>query len=623
MKPCSSGSFAIARRARVVLALAGTVWLGCSMAEGSADVHSLATADRQFVGDDGHAVGPAGERELPDRWSMRQRRDFAAARYATRFQLDTVPEVPWSVYLARADTNAMVSVNGVSLGGVGRLEPPLSRMRFYPMLRDIPPEVLRRGVNEIAIALYVEPTSGGSLSKIEVGPKSILAGRHAVRHFLQITWLQISGFCAAILIVVVAAVYGGRGRGTSYRWFQVSVGLWILFLSENWIIDAPIAPQYWEAATNGAFYLAIWAILLGFHRALEGPRPRIELGILIGIVLAIASLALAPAHWVWLLRAAFGVGICLVAVYSVKFLKGTEVGQEWVLNRHQLAGGVVGILAGVHDIASGPYGWPLSGYWLVQHAGSFAVFFFLGGIVRHLVMSVRESSLLGRDLGARVADHEAELAGRFARIRAMESARMLDKERARLTRGLHEGVGSVLMSTIASVEARDPEPRGAPAVVADRIRDALDDLRLVIDSLRPDEALLDMLARLRSRLAARFDRRGIQIAWRVNDIPMLRGFEPEHALVLLRILQDAFRATERAGGVRVVTVRTGSEERNRREGIYVEIEDDGGTAGTPSEVTAMRERATTIGGEITIAHEDPATRTRLWLPVDLPEVSRA
>jgi signal transduction histidine kinase len=589
------------------------------------------SATRSFVSHDTpHETPPEtqGEEEptspttLPDTWSYREREHYRSARYRTEFDLEAVPSMPFSVYIARADTNASVWLNGEPLGGAGRFSKPSSRLRHMPLLLSVEPSLLRRGINHVEVQLFVEPTSAGTLSRIELGPTPHLARKHALRYFLQITWIQIAACLAGVLIVVVTTVYGPRGRGTSYRWFQLSVALWIVYASEIWIVDAPIPAQYWEAVANGAQYLSIWAIMLGFHRALEGPRRRIEAGVLVVIACTIALLAVVPPHLLWLARAAIGVGICALAGYTVEFVRGSKAAQEWVLEKHHVAAGALGVVAGFHDIASAPFGWPISGYWLVQHAGALAILFTLAAIFRHLIASIRATSSLGRDLEVRFDTAERILAERFARIRTIENAYMIEAERARLTRGLHEGVGSVLMSTIAGVEAEHPSASPGASVVADRIRDALDDLRLVIDSLRPEESLLDMLARLRSRLAARFERRGIAVAWQVDDVPAMRGFEAEHALVLLRILQDAFRGSERVAGVRTVTVRTGSESRDDRAGIYVEIEDDGRETIARPEHAAMRDRAAALGGVVSVSRETAATRTRLWLPVDLPEVSR-
>lgn len=619
MKRCNSVSCAITRLG--VAAALALALVACAGSGPDATTLQIEQADRSF------GLGPSGSaaeaRSLPDTWSYLDRKHHRSARYVARFEVAELPAEPWSVYLARADMNAEVFVNGVSLGAIGNLEAPISRMRHYPILRPVPADVLRVGENELEVQLHVEPTSGGALSTIEVGPTRVLEPRAELRHFFQITWLQITVFAAILLIVVVATVYGPRGQANAYRWFQFSVALWIVYACEIWIRDAPYAPQLWEATANGAQYLSIWAIMLGFHRALDGPRPVIERRVLFVLLGAIALLAFLPAHFVWLARAAIGIVLCVIASYMVEFVKGSTARQEWVLKKHHVLGGIFGVVAGIHDIASAPFGWPFSGYWLAQHTGALAIFLTLAAILNHLIVSIRETDSLGRDLESRVAAHERELADRFARIRGIEATQLLETERARLTRGLHEGVGSVLMSTIASVEAESRERPRARSEVAGRIRDALDDLRLVIDSLRPEEALLDILARLRSRLSARYERRAIEIEWRVDDVPPLRGLEAEHALVLLRILQDAFRRVERIPGVRTVTVRTGCEDRAAMAGLYVDIEDDGNDTGPLREPPAMHERARAIGGAVSVERMQRQTRIRLWLPLELPEVSRA
>lgn len=617
MKHCSSDSFAIASLAGrwwwVALAAVAWVVCGCDPRPHDSRVISLEHAERTFV-QEGEAA-TAEERSLPDAWSCAERAHYAAARYGADFSLAEAPAEPWAVYLPRVDMNAAIAINGTPIGSLGRLEPPISRMRHRPLLYEIPTSLLHAGKNRIEVLLAVEATSAGSLSRIEIGPKRRLTPIRAVKHFFQISLIQIAVFAAVVLILVVATVYGPRGRGSSYRWFQVSIACWIVYASEVWWIDPPSSARTVEAIANGAQYLSIWCIMLGFHRALEGPRRRIELGVLAGITLAIACLLLIPAHLVWPARAVLGVAICGVAGYMVQFVRGASAAQDWVLKKHHAAGGLFGLAAGVHDIASAPFGVPYAGTWLTPHAGAVAIFLTLAAILRHLVVSIRESNALGHDLEERVALREHELALYYERLRAYERRQLLEAERKRLTHGLHSGVGSVLVSTIAGVESRS-EPI---SLVADRIRDALDDLRLVIDSLRPEESLIDILARLRSRLMARFERHGIEVAWQVEDIPPLRGFGAEHALYLLRILQDVLRAAERRPGVGVVTVRTGRQTLAACEGIFVEIEDDCEIAEPRIDASEMRERLEAIGANLSLDAGATGTRVRIWLPVDLDD----
>jgi signal transduction histidine kinase len=137
----------------------------------------------------------------------------------------------------------------------------------------------------------------------------------------------------------------------------------------------------------------------------------------------------------------------------------------------------------------------------------------------------------------RLHDREAELAATYERLRESERQQMLIGERQRLMRDMHDGVGSSLIGALAVVERGEVDARET----AQLLRDCLDDLKLAIDSLEPvDTDLLLLLATARYRLEPRFEQAGVRLAWTVEDLPPLPKITPEHALHILRIVQEVF-----------------------------------------------------------------------------------
>lgn len=83
-------------------------------------------------------------------------------------------------------------------------------------------------------------------------------------------------------------------------------------------------------------------------------------------------------------------------------------------------------------------------------------------------------------------------------------------------RDMHDGVGSTLVSTLALVERGN----STPEVVASTLREAVDELKLTIDSLDDsDHDLVTLLATLRYRLTPRLERAGLTVDWRVEEVP--------------------------------------------------------------------------------------------------------
>jgi signal transduction histidine kinase len=118
----------------------------------------------------------------------------------------------------------------------------------------------------------------------------------------------------------------------------------------------------------------------------------------------------------------------------------------------------------------------------------------------------------------------------------LERAQVLADERQRLMRDMHDGLGSTLTASLAMLEQGNTSMGELKQV----LRESVDDLRSVIDSLEPvDGELVTLLATLRFRLGRRLELAGIQLEWEMHDVPRLEWLGPPHALQVMRIVQEA------------------------------------------------------------------------------------
>jgi signal transduction histidine kinase len=222
-----------------------------------------------------------------------------------------------------------------------------------------------------------------------------------------------------------------------------------------------------------------------------------------------------------------------------------------------------------------------------------------------------------RFLHQRLLEQEARLLKRHEELAVVEREKVLLSERQRLMQDMHDGLGSALLSAMIAVEHGNMDRIS----IVEILRECVDDLRLVIDSLEPvGHDLMALLATMRYRLGKRLQASGLLLEWDVQDLPMLDWLEPPDALHVLRMMQEALNNVlkhARAGRVRIVT---------RHLGRYVEIrvEDDG--RGFDAEsiqrgrgLKSQQRRAESLGGAITI-ETTPGQGTRLCLL--LPVVRR-
>jgi signal transduction histidine kinase len=236
----------------------------------------------------------------------------------------------------------------------------------------------------------------------------------------------------------------------------------------------------------------------------------------------------------------------------------------------------------------------------------FGVVCWYGVRVQSAIHESMRQSLLAREL-AKVLQQQQQ------KLMAVERERTLLLERQRLMRDMHDGLGSTLASSLAAAE------RGliAPAEVAELLRDCVDDLRAVIDSLEPIEHdLVALLAMLRFRLGRRLDAAGMALDWRMGDLPPLDWLGASEALQVMRIVQEALaNAVKHAQATRVrveADVCDGA--------VQVDISDDGCGFDPAARhegrgLRLLLQRAQLLGGHIAVTSQvGKGTRITLRLP---------
>ena len=197
----------------------------------------------------------------------------------------------------------------------------------------------------------------------------------------------------------------------------------------------------------------------------------------------------------------------------------------------------------------------------------------------------------------------------------MEKQKLLLVERERLAQEMHDGLGGQIVSILSMVE----RGRAARSEVAEAIRRAIDDIRIVIDSLDPTTTDLPAsLGKLRARLEPLLRRNGIDLAWNVDDHLVPDVLAPEGVLHLLRIIQEAVTNTLRHASASnaYLSIQPGDGE---RQFLHLSIRDDG--RGLPTNRTTggrgiknMKSRAEELGAEFRIENTGSGTQVDLTIP---------
>ncbi|OGA98911.1 MAG: hypothetical protein A3E79_01810 [Burkholderiales bacterium RIFCSPHIGHO2_12_FULL_61_11] len=191
-------------------------------------------------------------------------------------------------------------------------------------------------------------------------------------------------------------------------------------------------------------------------------------------------------------------------------------------------------------------------------------------------------------------------------------------ERRRIAQDLHDGVGSQLVSLLATLDTHAPQQQA----LALALEQCLMDLKIMVDTIdTSDGSVVDALGRLRYRVQHSLDKLGIRMIWKVEVDGPLQALRGERALQVLRITQECLSNIMRHAQASVVEVvcRYVPESQS----MLLEVRDNGkGMASredgrpTGKGLAGMRLRAGKLGGQLQIdTKAGVGTRMRLVVPL--------
>jgi signal transduction histidine kinase len=586
------------------------------------NVHTAHEATRLLVED---VSPPPADREgwehvpLPDYWGPSLRRRSVQGWYRITVSLDGAPSTLWAVYLPRVGQTADVWVNGILVGG-GDTADPLPRDWVSPHLHTIAHELLHVGANDVVVRVRTHIGAPGYLRSISVGPDAPLRRVYDRALWWQVGLTQViaaTTFAVGLLILLVSL---RESEVLASRWLAIGLVVWSWGSADVFVRHIPIPTRLWEWTVGIAPMWAVVCFSIGFHRVLALDRPRHDAALVaLASLVSIGILVVSPVYG-FAGTVTAGVLAVGLAGYVVALLARVPPRGDVQFRRRFLVPAAVGIFFGLHDVVAIATRHPLFGVFLSPYIPAVALLTSGWVLLVRLVDAHEETIVLNRDLEARVEEKHRELERNYARLAMLERDRAVAEERARLMRDVHDGVGGQLVSTLALVEAG----KTGTDDVAESIRGALEDLRLVIDSLEPTEDdLISVLASVRSRLEPRLARHGLRFAWQVTDLPAVQGFGPEMALQAMRIVQEAVTNVVKHAQARTVTVRTGeSPGDDARPGVFIEVHDDGGGIAPDAPrgrgLANMARRASGLGGSVHVRSDRTGTAVRLWIPCERP-----
>ncbi len=470
---------------------------------------------------------------------------------------------------------------------------------------------------EIEVVIAVPVMQGGyySVSSVWLGAREDLEARHDRRWVLQIGVPQATGLTLVTLGLFALVLWLKRREDPAYLLFSLATVAWLV-RNLHYHLDLPRtrgALEWFWWLTHASMS---WVMLLTFLFALRFARQRFarfERGMALFVL--VSSLASMPL-WGRGFDALVLLHICnaVVGLAGTAFVASVAWRQGTRELRVMALALVVGVALGVHDLGL------LAGWWWPEHvylmpfATLVILASFLYAVQHRYIEALRGVERANEDLAQRLDQQSVELSAQHDKLREVERQQALLLERQRIMQDMHDGLGSSLLSAMVAVEQGTMPQEQVVGV----LRECVDDLRLVIDSLEPvGHDLVSLLATMRYRLGKRLQLGGLKLEWDVHDLPPLEWLEPPDALHVLRLMQEAL--TNALKHARATRVRVVTRDLGRRVEIRVEDDGDGFDIEAISQGRGLRglqRRAKVLGGLLRVdSSPGHGTVVTLRLPV--------
>lgn len=463
--------------------------------------------------------------------------------------------------------------------------------------------------------------SGGGISSVWVEDGDSLNWRYRIRYLLQVG-LPYAGSTAFLAIGIFSFfVWCWLRRESSYLlFFFISVASFIrtlhYYVGEN---KLPISEEWFTWLTINALFWMVVVTHLFLNHLHHRPQRWLN-AIVYASALGVGILTL-PALSGVLNAYALAPLTYLIVIVVGSMVAGGGVYQSWRVRSRDgliLSGwAVLGMLLGCHDWALQNNFLSIEDIYLGPYSNIGAFLICMHIMFRRYLHANESVQKTNESLTFRLQEREDELKMSHQRLREIEHRQILSRERQRLMQDMHDGMGSSLLVALLSAEKGELDA----SMLADVLKNCIDDLKLTIDSMEPVEAdLLLLLATLRFRLTPRLESAGIALRWDIENVPALDWLDPRNALHILRIMQEAFSNIIKHTQATEIRVATSCDAEHIRV-----IVTDNGRGFAVEQITSCKgkglqnqlNRANSIGAKIHWESSDAGTRLTLVIPIKL------
>jgi signal transduction histidine kinase len=495
------------------------------------------------------------------------------------------------------------------------------RMQWnYPAYVPIPIKLIKpNAIIEVKVAIPYRLSQGYAMGSTYAGKAGSLANSRDIRTAIQIKFSQFATGFMLLAGLMSFHLWLSRKQDTANLILALAS---IAFLICNFqyfyeLSEHDIASRWYGSLVDSS---VMWVLILTYFYAMQAEKksfPLFEKFLIIATIgLTVATLPMwGYGKYALIFQVYFEVifGIIISLVLSYVSYKGASLEfriitfAQWVL-----------MLLGIHDVIYMTSQSSPDQIYIFPYATLAVIFSFLYASQRQHIQALYQVENLNESLSSKLVQRESELNIQHAKLVEAERNQTLLLERQRLVRDMHDGIGSSLMTTLAIAK----QGQASPERMTDVLRDCLDDLKNVIESLEPIEHdLATLLGMLRQRLGKRIEEAGLKIIWQVDDMPALNWLEPPQALQISRMVQEIFTNVLKHAQASEIKLVANHIMHNGKSTVSIAIQDNGvGFDGKMTEsgrgLKNLLKRSQEIGGELLVSSsKNNGTTIKIYLPV--------
>lgn len=536
-----------------------------------------------------------------------------------RFDRADAGEGPLSLFTQDGRERITLYLNGVDIFRNHSAHGLRTLAWYRPYLISLPSQLLKERDNEILVR-----TDGGigwniAVGEYWIGPTQEVGARFAWSNATRSTGPRLANYAVLGLSFLIFLLWLARRRDAHLLWLSLLGLAWYVRNLHFYVERVPFDPDLFNSISSnlGYFVIALTFIFCAEFLQLER-RGRIATGlILFGCLLAAGrSISIISGGTDFIANfAAVLIGLALLGIMFRAWLR-TRAWDELFI----LLAILFSLIVTLHDLGRLPIAawWDGVGFYFQPYLPLTIFAAFLYSIGRRFLRAVDAVEGMNTALERRVTEAMADLERSEAAQRALEIDNALEKERERLMREMHDGIGANLVTALAVAEQQN-QPAGTIAT----LRRAIADLKITVDSLEPVEGdLLLLLANLRHRMEPDLRTAGLRFVWKAEPCPPLVWLDSSNALQVLRTIQEAIGNVLAHAHATEVGLACQPAMRDLAHGILVTVTDNGkGFAprtdqGGGKGLSNMRSRISALHGEFSIGSAPGAgTRIEIWLPL--------